>query len=90
MERIPRSVLRSVPGTIGIILLDDAGLLLDDFCLGTRAGHGRAQEHVDDEHDEEQDAESDAQVEQPQRLDARTRCHGNCIILHTTRTRTKK
>lgn len=67
-----------MPGAVGIVLFNDAGLLLDDFRLGAGAGHGRAEEYVDDEHDEEEDAESDAQVEEPQRLDARTSSHGNC------------
>ena len=76
---LPWSVLRSVPWAVRVILLDDAGFLLDDFCFGTGAGHGRTEEHVDDEHNQEEDAESDAQIEQPQRLDARTSCYRHCI-----------
>lgn len=68
-----------MPGAIRVILLDDAGLLLDDFGLGTGAGHGRTEEHVDDEHNQEEDAESDAQIEQPERLDARTSCYRHYI-----------
>jgi hypothetical protein len=64
-----------VPGAVRVILFYDAGLLFDDFGLGTRAGHGRAEEHVDDEHNQEEDAESDAQIEQPKRLNTRTSCH---------------
>ena len=30
-----------------------------------RAGHGRTEEHVDDEHEEEEDPEHDAKVEEP-------------------------
>ena len=67
-----------MPGAIGIVLFDDAGLLLDDLRFGTGAGHGRAEEDVDDEHDQEEDAESDAQVQQPQRLDPRARSHCHC------------
>lgn len=64
-----------MPGAIRVILFYDAGLFFDDFGLGTRAGHGRAEEHVDDEHNQEEDAESDAQIEQPQRLNTRTSSH---------------
>lgn len=59
-----------MPGAIRVVFFNDAGLFLDDFCLGTRAGHGRAEKYVDDEHNQKEDAESDAQIEQPQRLDA--------------------
>ena len=37
--------------------------------LAAGAGHGGAEEDVDDEHDEEEDAEGDAEVEQPDRGD---------------------
>ena len=34
-----------------------------------RAGHGRAEEDIDDEHDQEEDAKGDAEVEEPDRRD---------------------
>lgn len=58
-----------MPGAIRVIVLDDARVLLDDLGACTAAGHGRAEEDVDDEHDEEHDAERDAQPEQPRRVD---------------------
>lgn len=57
-----------MPAPVGVVVLDDAGLLLDDLGPGTRTGHGGAQEDVDDQHDEEHDAERDAQVQQPVRV----------------------
>ena len=38
--------------------------------LAAGAGHGRAEEDVDDEHDQEEDAEGDAEVEKPDRRDS--------------------
>ena len=35
--------------------------------LGAGAGHGRAEEDVDDQHDEEENAEGDAEIEKPDR-----------------------
>jgi len=67
-----------VPGSVGIVLFDNAGFFLDDLSFGARAGHGRAEEYVNDQHDDKQDPESDAQVEQPQRLNPRARRHSHC------------
>ena len=52
------------PG-VGVELLDDGRLLLDRVSPGARTRHGRAEEHVDDEHHQEEDAEGHAQVEHP-------------------------
>lgn len=49
-----------MPRSVRIVFFDDAGFLLDDFSFGARARHGRAEEHVDDQHDNEEDPESDA------------------------------
>lgn len=67
---LPRAVLTSVPRPVGIVVFDDAGLLLDDLGPGACARHRRAQEDVDDEHDEEHDPEGDAQPQQPRGPDA--------------------
>lgn len=69
IQRVPRTVLRTVPGSIGIVLFDDRRLLLNDLRLGARAGHRGAQEDVDDQHDQEENSESDAEVKKPQWLD---------------------
>ena len=55
------------PG-VGIEFLDHGLLLVragDDVGPCAGAGHGGAEEDVDDEHEEEEDAEDDAEVEQP-------------------------
>ena len=59
--------LKSLPilRLVGGIVVIDGGLLLDDFTLGAWAGHGRAEEDVDEEHDAEQDGEGDAKPHQP-------------------------
>jgi len=59
-----------VPAPVGVVVLDDAGLLLDDLGARARARHRGAQEDVDDEHDEEEHPESDAQPQQPRRAHA--------------------
>ncbi len=69
IQRVSRTVLRTVPGSIGIVLFDDRRLLLNDLRLGARAGHSGAQEDVDDQHDQEENSESDAEVKKPQWLD---------------------
>ncbi len=48
----------------GIVVVD-AGLLLDDLRLGAAAGHGAAEEDVDEQHDAEEHAKCDAEVGQP-------------------------
>lgn len=80
VQRVPGSVLGSVPGAVRIVFFDDGRLFLDDLRLGTGAGHGGAKEDVDDEHNEEEDPKGDAEVQQPQWLDSGTRCYGHCII----------
>ena len=50
---------------IDAVVVVDGGLLLYDLAPGARAGHGRAEEDVDEEHDGEEDAERDAQPHQP-------------------------
>lgn len=52
---------------VGVKLFDDGRFLVDGVhgAFGTGAGHGCAQEHVDDEHHQEQDPERDAQVGHP-------------------------
>lgn len=69
-QHLPGSVLRTVPAAVRVVVLDNAGLLLDDVGARARACHRRAQEHVDDEHDEEHEAERYAQVQQPRGPDA--------------------
>ena len=54
-------VLRLVSGVVVV----DGRLLLNDLALGARAGHGGAEEDVDEQHDAEQDAEGDAEPHQP-------------------------
>jgi len=49
-----------MPGSVRIIFFDNAGFFFDDFGLGTGTGHGRTEEHVDDQHNNEEDSESDA------------------------------
>ena len=62
--------MRSLPGTsIWVEVLQVARLLLLLGVLAAGAGHGRAEEDVDDEHDKEEDAKGDAEVEQPDRRD---------------------
>lgn len=58
----PRAVLGAVPAAVGVVVLDDRGVLLDDLGPSATAGHGRAQEDVYDEHYEEQHAQGDGQV----------------------------
>jgi len=48
----------------GIVVID-GGLLLDDLGLGAGAGHGGAEEDVNEEHDAEEDCESNAEPHQP-------------------------
>lgn len=73
VTRLPRSVLRTVPTAVRVVVLDNAGLLFDDVSAGARARHRRAQKHVDDEHDEEHEPERYAQVQQPRRPDTAVR-----------------
>jgi hypothetical protein len=54
-----------VLGLVDGIVVVDAGLLLDDLRLGAAAGHGAAEEDVDEEHDAEEHTECDAEVGQP-------------------------
>ena len=62
--------MRSLPGTsIWVKVLQVARLLLLLGVLAAGAGHGRAEEDVDDEHDKEEDAKGDAEVEEPDRRD---------------------
>ena len=42
-----------VLGLVDWIVVVDAGLLLDDLRLGAAAGHGAAEEDVDEQHDAE-------------------------------------
>ena len=53
-----------MPAAVRVVVFE-TGILLHYFSLGAGAGHGRAQEAVDDHHDEEEQAERDAEVEQP-------------------------
>ena len=57
---------------VGIELLDDGRLLVGgvavDGGLGAGAGHGRAQQDVDDEHHQKEDAEGHAEVHHPRRV----------------------
>lgn len=62
--------MRSLPGTsIWVEVLQVARLLLLLGVFAAGAGHGRAEEDVDDEHDKEEDAKGDAEVEEPDRRD---------------------
>lgn len=51
IQRVPRTVLGSVPGSVRIVLFNDRRLLLNDLRLRTRTGHRGAQEDVDNQHD---------------------------------------
>ena len=53
-----------MPAAVGVVVLE-TWVLLHYFSLRAGAGHGRAQEAVDDHHDEEEQAERDAEIEQP-------------------------
>ena len=68
---IPWAVLAAVPAPgVGVEFLDH-GLIfvwVGQVCPCAGAGHGGAEEHVDDEHEEEEDPEHDAEVEQPGRV----------------------
>ena len=57
---VPRSILRSMPGSVRIIFFDNAGFFFDDFGLGTGSGHGRTEDHVDDQHNNEEVSDSAA------------------------------
>lgn len=59
---LPRSILRSVPAAIRIIVLNDAWFFLNDFCSCTTACHCRAQENIYNEHDKEHNAKCYAEV----------------------------
>lgn len=59
-----------MPASVGVIILYDGRFLLNDFSAGTGAGHGRAQEHIDDEHNKEHEAKCYTQVHKPGRGDA--------------------
>ena len=60
----------ALPGAgIWVKVLQVARLLLLLGVLAAGAGHGGAEEDVDDEHDEEEDAEGDTEVEEPDRGD---------------------
>ncbi len=48
----------------GVVVVD-GGLLLYDLGPGARAGHGGAEEDVNQEHDGEEDPEGDAKPQQP-------------------------
>lgn len=52
-----------MPASVRVILLDHRGLLFYDLSPSAGAGHGRAKEHVDDEHEEKEEAEGYAEVE---------------------------
>ena len=54
-------ILRVIDGVVVV----DGWLLLDDLAARARAGHGRAEEDVNEEHDGEEHAERDAQPQQP-------------------------
>lgn len=69
IQRVPGTVLGSVPGSVRIVFFNDGRLLLNHLRLGARTSHGGAEEDVDDEHDQEEDSESDAEVKEPERLD---------------------
>merc|ERR1719282_1583828 len=59
-------VTATVLGVVhGVVVLVQARLLLDDLGPGAAAGHGTAEEDVDQQHDAEQDTEGDAEIRQP-------------------------
>ena len=47
------------------VIIIDARLLLNNLRLGAAAGHGAAQEDVDEQHDAEQDTERDTEPREP-------------------------
>ena len=67
---------------VNAVIVIDGGLLLDDLAPGAGAGHGRAEEDVDEQHDGEEDPEGDAQPQEPLVRDAAERrravVHGSC------------
>lgn len=65
----PRAVLGAVPAAIGVVVLDDRGLLLDYLGARAAARHRRAEEHVDYEHNQEEDGQGYGQPEEPARVD---------------------
>jgi hypothetical protein len=62
----------------GIVVVD-AGLLLDDLRLCAAAGHGAAEEDVDEQHDAEEHTERDAEVGQP--VGVRGSCRGGIKLV---------
>ena len=50
------------------VIVIDGGLFLDDLGLCAWAGHGGAEEDVDEEHDAKEDGEGDAEPHQPVRV----------------------
>ncbi len=61
MNRMSSPILRLVCWVVVI----DGRFLFDDLALGAGAGHGRAEEDVDEQHDAEQDGKGDAQPHDP-------------------------
>lgn len=59
-----------MPTPVGVVVLYYTGFLLYDLCACAGTRHGRAEEHVDDEHDQEHETKRNAEVEQPGRSDA--------------------
>jgi len=59
-----------MPTSVRIIIFNDTRFFFDYFGSGAGAGHGRAQENIDDQHDEEKNTKSYAQPQKPTGVNA--------------------